>query len=90
MNPVPVWVHVPPLARLAVKGQSPRASALAINALASQGSAEQAPAVNVPSKHDEAVHVNPVPVWVHVPPLARLAVKGQSPRPSASAINALA
>ena len=37
---------------------------------------EQVPAVNVPSEHDEAVHVNPVlPVWVHVVPLARIAVQ---------------
>jgi len=51
--------------------------------------AEQVPAVNVPSEHDEAVHMNPVlPVWVHVAPLARLAV--QPPALSALAITALA
>ena len=46
------------------------------------------PAVNVPSKHDEAVQVNPAPVWVHEPPLASSAV--QLPASSASANSTLA
>ena len=49
---------------------------------------EQAPAVNVPSKHDEAVQVNPAPVWVHEPPLASSAV--QPPASSAPATSTLA
>ena len=53
-----------------------------------RGIPEQAPAVNVPSKHDEAVQVNPAPVWVHELPLASPTV--QSPASSAPANSTLA
>ena len=48
----------------------------------------QVPGVNVPAKHDDAVHVNPAPVWVHDDPLASSLV--QLPKLSAPSIRALA